>query len=97
MEQIILLIMAISTFILLLLVQFPIILASRFDIQSKVCGTDHLAYSNVHGDEVFYINGNCVDKDSFCKALHFHYENDCIFESYHGSSYCGLDLSLGTC
>ncbi|XP_048227797.1 calmodulin-binding receptor-like cytoplasmic kinase 3 isoform X2 [Ricinus communis] len=66
----------------------------RFDVHSKVCGTDHLAFSNFHGREIYYINGRLVDKDSFCKAVRFHYANECVFESYHGSSYCGLNPSL---
>lgn len=96
-EHIISLRMAISALILLLLVQFPRTLASGFEIKSKICGADHIAYSNFLGDEFFYINGNLVDKDSFCKTLHFHHANDCVFESYFGSSYCELDLSLGMC
>jgi hypothetical protein len=86
-----------NALILLLLVQFPIILASRFSIHSKVCGSDHIAYSNFHGHELFYINGELKDKESFCKAFHFLDVNACIFENYLGSSSSGLDpdLSLG--
>ena len=86
-----------NALILLLLVQFPIILASRFAIHSKVRGSDHIAYSNFHGHELFYINGELKDKESFCKALHFLDVNACICENYLGSSSSGLDpdLSLG--
>lgn len=94
MEQIISLRMAISAFSLLLLVQLPSVLASRFALHSKVCGTDHIAYSNFHGHEVFYINRSRVDKSSFCKALYYHYANNCIFESYHGISHCASELSV---
>lgn len=97
MEHIILLMMAVSALALLLLVQFPSAIASGFDIQSKVCGTDHIVYSNFHDQELFYINGSPVDKDSFCKLVQFHYANGCISESYDGNNYCGLDLSLGMC
>ncbi|KAL9339662.1 hypothetical protein Peur_068677 [Populus x canadensis] len=86
--------MAMNALILLLLVQFPIILASRFSIHSKVCGSDHIAYSNFHGHELFYINGELKDKESFCKAFHFLDVNACIFENYLGSSSSGLDPEL---
>ncbi|KAF2310585.1 hypothetical protein GH714_014961 [Hevea brasiliensis] len=94
MEHIISLMMAVSALALLLLVQFPSIIAFGLHIQSKVCGTDHIVYSNFDDQELFYINGSPVDKDSFCKLLHFHYANGCIFESYDGCSYRGLDLLL---
>ena len=83
-----------NALILLLLVQFPIILASRFAIHSKVCGSDHIAYSNFHGHELFYINGELKGKESFCKAFHFLDVNACIFENYLGCSSSGLDLDL---
>ncbi|KDP30237.1 hypothetical protein JCGZ_17019 [Jatropha curcas] len=94
MEHITSLRMAVPALALLLLVQISSILAAGFDIQLKVCRTDHLVYSKFHGRELFYINGSLVDKDSFCNALHFHYANGCIFEGYRSSGYCGLDLSL---
>lgn len=84
-----------AVFSLLLFLQFWGIFASGFAIQSKVCGADHIAYSNSNEVELFYINGNLVDKVSFCKVIQFHYANHCIFEGYSGSDYCGLDLSLG--
>ncbi|KAG6739964.1 hypothetical protein POTOM_057590 [Populus tomentosa] len=86
--------MAMNALILLLLVQFPIILASRFAIHSKVRGSDHIAYSNFNGHELFYINGELKDKESFCKAFHFLDVNACIFENYLGSSSSGLDPDL---
>ncbi|KAH9805334.1 calmodulin-binding receptor-like cytoplasmic kinase 3 [Citrus sinensis] len=83
-----------AVFSLLLFLQFWGIFASGFAIQSKVCGADHIAYSNSNEVELFYINGNLVDKFSFCKVIQFHYANHCIFEGYSGSDYCRLDLSL---
>ena len=80
--------------ILFLSMQFLIILASGFATQSKVCGSIHIAYSNWHGHELFYINGELKEKESFCKALHSLDVNDCTFENYLGSSCCGLDLDL---
>ncbi|KAG5226056.1 kinase family protein [Salix suchowensis] len=86
--------MTMNALILLLLVQFPIILASRFAIHTKVCGSDHIAYSNFHGHELFYINGELKGKESFCKAFPFLDVNACIFENYLGCSSSGLDLDL---
>uniref|UniRef100_A0A6N2N6Y7 non-specific serine/threonine protein kinase n=1 Tax=Salix viminalis TaxID=40686 RepID=A0A6N2N6Y7_SALVM len=86
--------MTMNVLILLLLVQFPIILASRFAIHTKVCGSDHIAYSNFHGHELFYINGELKGKESFCKAFHFLDVNACIPENYLGCSSSGLDLDL---
>jgi hypothetical protein len=86
--------MATAALIIFLLMQFRIILASGFVIQSKVCGSDHIAYSNCHGHELFYINGELKEKESFCKALHSFDVNDCTFENYLGSSCSGLDLDL---
>ena len=96
-SSIIFLRMAAVVFSLLLLVQLPRILASDLGIQSKVCGTDHVAYLNSHGYELFYINGDVVDKDVFCKALKVYYANNCVFEGHPGSNYCGLNLPLGMC
>ncbi|KAK2644899.1 hypothetical protein Ddye_020094 [Dipteronia dyeriana] len=93
-EHIISLRMVGAVFSLLLILQLPGIFASGFVLQSKVCGTDHLAYSNSNDLELYYINGNIVDKVSFCKALQFHYANHCDFKAYFRSTYCGLDLLL---
>lgn len=91
MEQIISLRMAASVFSLLLFLQLPGVFASGFAIQSKVCGADHIAYSNSNDLQLFYINGNLVDKVSFCKVLKFHYANHCVFEGYFEGDYCGLE------
>ncbi|KAJ9688758.1 hypothetical protein PVL29_014420 [Vitis rotundifolia] len=93
-SSIIFLRMAAVVFSLLLLVQLPRTLAFDLGIQSKVCGTDHVAYLNSHGYELFYINGDVVDKDVFCKALKVYYANNCVFEGHPGSNYCGLNLPL---
>ncbi|GAV83585.1 Pkinase_Tyr domain-containing protein [Cephalotus follicularis] len=86
--------MASAMFSLLLLVQLPRIFASGLVIQSKVCGADHIAYLNSYGHELLYIDGNIVDKDSFCKALHAYNGYQCIVGSYPASNYCGFDLLL---
>ncbi|KAK7832634.1 calmodulin-binding receptor-like cytoplasmic kinase 3 [Quercus suber] len=90
---IILLRMDIIVLSLLLLVQLPRIFASEF-VQSKVCGTDNIAYSNSNGHELFYINGDAVNEDLFCEALQFYHASGCIFDGYLGSNHCEVDLSL---
>ncbi|KAF5459217.1 hypothetical protein F2P56_023189 [Juglans regia] len=78
---------------LLLLMQLPRIYSSEF-FESKVCcGADHIAYSYSNGCELFYINGNAVDKVLFCDALQTYRANGCIFEGYLGSNQCGLEFS----
>lgn len=86
--------MDIMVLILLLLVQLPRLFASDF-VQSKVCGADHLAHSYSNGYELFYINGDAVDKVLFCEALHYYHANGCIFDGYLGSNHCELNLSSG--
>ncbi|XP_044464242.1 calmodulin-binding receptor-like cytoplasmic kinase 3 isoform X2 [Mangifera indica] len=93
MGQIILLRMAGALFSLLLFMQLLEIFSSGFATRSKDCGAGLIAYSNFNDVELFYINGNLVDKTSFCKALQFHYASHCVFEGFFGSDYCGLDLS----
>lgn len=79
---------------LLLLVQLPRIYSSEI-FESKFCGADHIAYSYSNGCELFYINGNAVDKVLFCDALQTYHANGCIFEGDLGSNPCGLELSPG--
>ena len=87
--------MAAVMFCLLLLVQLPRARAYDLGIQSIICGTDHVAYLNSHGYELFYINGDVVDKGVFCKALKVYYAHNCVFKGHPGSNYCGLNLPLG--
>lgn len=75
-----------------LLVQLRRTLASDLGTQSKVCGVDHVAYLNSDGYELFYLNGDVVDKDVLCKALK---ANNCVFEGHPESNYCGLNLPSG--
>lgn len=79
---------------LLFLVQLPVIFSTGFVIEPKVCG-DLVAYSNSYGNELFYINGNSVDKDLFCEALLTYKGNGCNFEGYPISDHCHLDASTG--
>ncbi|XP_039017127.1 calmodulin-binding receptor-like cytoplasmic kinase 3 isoform X2 [Hibiscus syriacus] len=80
-------------FSLLLFVQLSRFFASGIEVKSKICGADHIAYSNSNSHELFYLNGNLVDKVLFCKVLQFHYEDNCVLEGYTGAD-CGLDVSL---
>ncbi|KAJ8753208.1 hypothetical protein K2173_017802 [Erythroxylum novogranatense] len=89
--------MVITTLTWLLLVQVIRISGSGLEIQSKLCDTDHLAYLKFSGNELLLVNGNVIDEDSFCKALHFHDGNECVLHSYcrSRSSYCDkLNFSL---
>ncbi|XVE71515.1 hypothetical protein DITRI_Ditri10aG0156900 [Diplodiscus trichospermus] len=86
--------MAASIFTLLLFMQLSRFFASGLEVQSKICGADHLAYSNFYGHELFYLNGNLVDKVLFCKVLRLLHADQCLFEVGTGTDYCGLDLSL---
>ncbi|XP_038711454.1 calmodulin-binding receptor-like cytoplasmic kinase 3 isoform X2 [Tripterygium wilfordii] len=86
--------MASTVFSLFLLVQLPRIYASGLQLQTTVCNGDHIAYSDSYGRECFYLNGNHVDQDSFCKALHFYHANGCIFDGFHMNDYCKLDASM---
>ncbi|BFG40155.1 hypothetical protein CerSpe_264290 [Prunus speciosa] len=92
-EHIIPLRTAITMLSLLLLVKLPAISSSEFVIQSKVC-SDHIAYSKSYGLELYYINGNSVEKALFCTALETYYANGCILEGYLGINHCVSDLSL---
>ncbi|OMO73159.1 hypothetical protein CCACVL1_17432 [Corchorus capsularis] len=85
--------MAASIFSLLMFMHLSTFFASGLEVKSKICGADHIAYSNLYGHELFYLNGNLVDKVLFCKALQLHYADHCVFEGYIGTDYCGLDLS----
>ncbi|KAK6941706.1 Serine-threonine/tyrosine-protein kinase, catalytic domain, partial [Dillenia turbinata] len=69
---------------LFLLLQLPVSFASQVVITWTVCGNDHIAYSSVLGNQLFYVNGNLVDKDSFCKVLQFHPVNSCILDGNIG-------------
>ncbi|TYH12409.1 hypothetical protein ES288_A06G065300v1 [Gossypium darwinii] len=85
--------MAASMFGLLLFMQLSTFFASGIEVKSKICGADHIAYSNLYGTELFYLNGNQVDKVLFCKVLQLHYADHCELEGYSGAN-CGLDVSL---
>ncbi|XP_050388179.1 calmodulin-binding receptor-like cytoplasmic kinase 3 [Argentina anserina] len=89
----ILLRMALSMLSLLLLIQLPAIPASAFVLQPEVC-KDQFAYTNSNGQDLFYINGDSVQKFLYCDSLQKYYANGCMLEGDIGRRYCGLVLSL---
>ena len=80
---------------LLLLLQLPAIFASGYVTNSKVCGSNLVAYTNSYGHELYYINGNSVDSGLFCEALQIYIANGCKFEGSLGSNHCQLHTSTG--
>lgn len=87
--------MALVLLSLLLLVQSPRISASGLLQHRKACGTYHISYLGNPDRELFYIDGNLVEKYLFCKALRIYHENHCLVTRNIGNQYCGLEFSLG--
>lgn len=88
--------MAFGVLSFLLLVQLPIIFASGLLEHSKACGTYHVSYSDDLHYELFYINGELVDKNVFCKSLIIDDTNSCFNSGNVGYQQCGLAVLLGT-
>lgn len=87
--------MAISALFLVLLLQLSTIFCSEVVLQSKDCGTDWVAHSySSHGQELFYINGNVVNKVAFCEALQLYTEKGCDVKNYFESVKCVTDVSF---
>lgn len=88
--------MAVAMSSLFLLLQLPLTLGSDLVVWSKYCGADQISSISSSGNELFYINGNLVDKDLFCKAVKYYYENHYIFEGrLETDNNCKLDLQSG--
>ena len=87
--------MAIGALLLLLVLQLPDIFGSAIFLRSKDCGADSLAYSYSCDQELFYINGNSVDRVSFCKALQLYIANGCDVKDHFESNNCALDVYSG--
>ncbi|KAK8501324.1 hypothetical protein V6N11_057409 [Hibiscus sabdariffa] len=88
--------MVASLFSLVLFMQLPGFFASSIEVKSKICGDDHIIYSTSYGDELFYLNGNLVDKVLFCKSLQLHHAHHCVFEGCNtATNYSGLELLSG--
>nr|GMD82788.1 calmodulin-binding receptor-like cytoplasmic kinase 3 [Ipomoea batatas] len=88
--------MAFGVLSFLLLVQLPIIFASGLLEHSKACGTYHVSYSDDLHYELFYINGELVDKNVFCKSLIIDDTNRCFNSGNVGYQQCGLAVLLDT-
>lgn len=88
--------MAFAVLSFLLFVQLPRIFASELLEHSKACGTYHVSYSDDFHYELFYINGELVDKKVFCKSLIVDDTNRCFNSGNVGYQQCRLDFLLGT-
>lgn len=90
--------MDVTALFLVLLLQLSTVFGSALVLKTKDCGNNNwVAYSySSHGQELFYINGNVVNKVDFCKALQLYIANGCnVKEDYYGSNNCALDASFG--
>lgn len=87
--------MSIAWVALLLSLQFLRISASGFVLESKDCADDQIGYSIYAGEELFFINGDLVDKSLFCTALRSYFVNHCSVDELPGFSRCRLDNSQG--
>nr|WIL59952.1 nodulation protein [Melilotus officinalis] len=87
--------MAATVLFLVILLQLSTIFGSEVVLQTKDCGNNLVAnsYSN-QGEELFYINGNVVNKVDFCKALQLYTANGCDVKDYFESNNCVLDLDV---
>lgn len=78
-----------------LLAQLPTTSASGLLKDLNACGNHHISYSDDAQIELFYLNGELVDRVLFCEALKYYQVNQCFIDSNVGHQYCGLDSSLG--
>ncbi|CAH1449121.1 unnamed protein product [Lactuca virosa] len=76
----------------LLLIQIPIIFASGV-LPLKGCNTYNIHYSSNYNHKLFYLNGELVSKDSFCKSLKSNHANDCFINTNLGSHCHEFDQS----
>lgn len=79
----------------LLLIQIPIIFASGV-LPLKGCNTYNIQFSSNYNHKLFYLNGELVSKDSFCKSLKSNHANDCFINTNLGSHCHEVDQSSGT-
>ncbi|KAE8713940.1 Calmodulin-binding receptor-like cytoplasmic kinase 3 [Hibiscus syriacus] len=88
--------MVASMFSLVLFMQLSIFFAASMEVKSKIFGDDNIVYSTSYGDELFYLNGDLVDRVLFCKTIQLHHADHCVFEGYNdATNYCGSDLLSG--
>ncbi|CAL0325658.1 unnamed protein product [Lupinus luteus] len=87
--------MAMAASFLLLFLKLSTIFSSAVILQSRDCGNNWLAHSySSSGEDIFYINGNAVNKIAFCEAFQLYIENGCDLKDYFGSNNCALDASF---
>jgi hypothetical protein len=87
--------MDVTVLFLVLLLQFSTIFGSEVLLQTKDCENNLVANSySSHGEELFYINRNVVNKVDFCKALQLYIANGCDLKDYFESNNCVLDLDV---
>lgn len=79
----------------LLFLQLPRIPGSELLFKSKVCGTNHLAFSGPLDDKILFVNGRLVEKITICNALRYQVTNGYPFEEYCYTDLCGLDHLQG--
>lgn len=87
--------MAITALFLMLLLQLATIFTSGVFLQSRDCGANWVAYSYSHGQELYFINKNLVNKDTFCKTLQLYIANGCDVKDYFQNTNCTLNVSIG--
>ncbi|KAI3495974.1 hypothetical protein L1887_38322 [Cichorium endivia] len=64
----------------LLLIQIPIILASGV-LHLKDCNTYKVNYSHDFSHKIFYLNGELVNKDLFCKSIKSYHAKKCFINT----------------
>lgn len=72
----------------LLLIQLQIIFAFRL-FPLKACGTYQIGYSSDSNSKLYYLNGELVSKDFFCKSIKSYHAN-CCFISRNVESHCNV-------
>lgn len=70
----------------LLLIQIPFIFASGV-LHVKGCNTYDIGYSTDFNHKLFYLNGELVSKDSFCKSIKSYHANHCFINT-NTQSHC---------
>lgn len=92
---------AVVLLLLILVMQLPNFSVTGSIDWPKSCTANRFTYSSSSDQQLFYINGNEVEKVSFCKSLEYCYETGSFFDSRLEEwgrakrKYCGLKISLG--
>ncbi|KAI3443886.1 hypothetical protein Pfo_000551 [Paulownia fortunei] len=87
--------MALVLLSLFVLVQSPRISASGLLKHGKACGTYHISNLGDPRHELFFINGQLVERYFFYKILRDYHKRNCFITEYVRNQYYGLDLTLG--